>query len=93
VRRHEIQVLKVVKRFSATLVATCLGLLLLFVGLESVEDRGVVPSIPDWLVAITFLPTLVTESTHGGFALFVSLCLGQFVLLGSLLDWFRGGSH
>lgn len=89
VRMSGARIRKVLKRFLATLVAMCVGLLLFLVGLESVEYRGVVPSIPDWFVAVMFLPTLVTESTGGSVALLRVLYALQFALVGYLVDWLR----
>lgn len=89
VRMSGARIPKVLKRVLATLVAMCVGLLLFLVGLESVEYRGVVPSIPDWFVAVMFLPTLVTESTSGSVALLRVLYVLQFALLGCLVDWLR----
>lgn len=82
---------KVLMRFRVTLVAICLGLLLFLFGLESIEYRGMAPTIPDWFMATMFLPTLFAESVHGGFAMLLSLYLLQWALLGYVMDWLWGG--
>ena len=80
---------KVLKRCSGTLVAMCCGLVLFLIGLESIEYRGVVPTIPNWFGAVICLPVLVTESARGGLALLVVLYVLQCALLGCVVDWLR----
>ena len=79
----------VLKRCSATLAAIGVGLLLFILGLTSIEHRGVVPDMPNWFVAVLFLPTLVTDSARGNFSLLISLYLLQCALVGDLVDGVR----